>query len=150
MITPRAYRCDIYRVTRECNVRLMDAHLHSSASRRPFECYCKPTVREIGTRHGEGHLRLVLQLMTGTRQNARELYADMLKAVSRLIAGNPDLINRKTLVADFDSINLGSLRRKAKAMRCGIPASDVLLVLISVKFFQPVQGDLLEMIGDAA
>ncbi|MCV9997347.1 hypothetical protein OE766_03725 [Pararhizobium sp. YC-54] len=150
MIHPSAHRCDVYKVARECNVRLVDARLHSPASRRPFECYCKPTVREIGAKHGEGHLRLVLQLMTGTRQNARELYADMLKAVSRLLAQNPDLINRRTLVADFDSINLGSLRRKAKAMRCGIPASDVLLVLISVKFFQPVQGDMLEMIGDAA
>jgi hypothetical protein len=107
-------------------------------------------VREIGARHGEGHLRLVLQLMTGTRQNARELHADMLKAVSRLLAQNPDLINRRILVADFDSINLDSLRRKAKAMRCGTLASDVLLVLISVKFYQPVQGDMFEMIGDAA
>jgi len=33
---------------------------------------------------GEGHLRLVLQLMTDTWQNVRELYFDMLKAVSRL------------------------------------------------------------------
>ncbi|WP_426124450.1 hypothetical protein [Pararhizobium sp. PWRC1-1] len=95
-------------------------------------------------------MRLVLQLMTGTKQNARGLYADMLKAVSRCLLKTPELINRRTLVADVDFINLGSLRRKAKGMRCGIPASDVLLILISVKFFQPVQGDLLEMIGDAA
>lgn len=146
----KRHQVNIFRIARECGVRLHDGRDHSSASRRPFECYCKPTVREIGAKHGEGHLRLVLQLVTGTRQNARELYADILKAVSRLLAQNPDLVNRRTLVADFDSINLGSLRRKAKAMRCGIPATDVLLVLISVKFYQPVQGDMLEMIGDAA
>ena len=131
-------------------MRLKDARLHSPTSRRPGECYCKPTVREIGARHGEEHLRLVLQLMTGTSGNSRELYADMLKAVSRLMVINPDLMKRRTLIADFDSINLGSLRRKAMAMKCGVPASDVLLVLISVKFYEPLQGDLLTMIGDAA
>lgn len=145
----KRHSVDIYKVARECGVRLKDAHLHSPASRRPRECYCKPTVREIGARHGEEHLRLVLQLMTGTPGNSRELYADMLKAVSRLMVINPDLMKRRTLIADFDSINLGSLRRKAMAMQCGVPASDVLLVLISVKFYEPLQGDLLTMIGDA-
>jgi hypothetical protein len=35
-------------------------------------------------------------------------------------------------------------------MNCGIPTTHVLRVLIGVKFYQPVQGDLLDMIGDAA
>jgi hypothetical protein len=146
----RPFPCDIYRVARQCGVKLFDGHLHSPTSRKPFECYCKPTVREIGKDHGEDHLKLVFMLMTGTRANAAELYADMIKAVSSILVQNPSLPKSPSLVSDFNGIDLGSLRRKAKAMNCGIPTTYVLRVLIGVKFFQPVQGDLLDMIGDAA
>jgi hypothetical protein len=44
------------------------------------------------------------------RANARELYADMTKAVSRLLAQHPDL-----------------MRRAAKDLKSGVPTSDVLL-----------------------
>lgn len=142
--------CDIYRVARQCGVKLFDGHLHSPTSRKPFECYCKPTVRDIGQEHGEDHLRLVFRLMTGTKVNAAELYSDMIKAVSSLIIQNPILEKRSTLVNDFDRIDLGSLRRKAKAMNCGIPTTHVLRVLIGIRFFEPIQGDLLDMIGEAA
>jgi hypothetical protein len=142
--------CDIYRVARQCGVKLFDGHLHSPTSRKPFECYCKPTIRELGLDHGEQHLKLVFMLMTGTKRNAAELYSDMIRAVSSVIIQNPVLEKRSTLLNDFDKIDLGSLRRKAKGMNCGIPTSHVLRVLIGVKFFAPVQGDLLDMIGDAA
>ncbi|CAK7257720.1 MULTISPECIES: hypothetical protein [unclassified Shinella] len=135
---------NIYKVTRECGVRLVASREHSPASRRPFDCFCKPTVREIGQRWGEGHLRLVLMLMTGTRANARGLYADMMKAVARLLAGNPDLIRRPSLVDEFNTIDLGRLRSQAKAMRCGVPTSDVLLVLLSVKFKAVASGEAIE------
>lgn len=139
---------NIYKVTRDCGVRLVAAREHSPASRRPGECFCKPTVREIGQRWGEGHLRLVLMLMTGTRCNARELYADMMKAVARLLASNPEFIRRPSLVDDFNRTDLGKLRRQAKAMRCGVPMSDVLLVLLTVKFKAVDHGD--EKAGEAA
>jgi hypothetical protein len=141
---------NIYKVARECGVQLFDADQHSPRSRKPFECYCKPTVREIGRDHGEDHLRLVFMLMTGNRGNAAELYADMIKAVSTLIAENPDLIKSPSLTGDFNAIDLGSLRRKAKAMRLPVESWKVLLVLISVRFYRPIQGDLLDMIGEAA
>lgn len=150
MIDQPKHRCDIYKIARECGVKLFDGHLHSPTSRKPFECYCKPTVREIGREHGEAHLRLVFQIMTGTKANAAELYADMIKAVSSVIIRSPDIIRRPTLVQDFDTIDLGSLRRKAKAMNCGLPTSHVLRVLIGIKFYEPVQGDLIDMIGDSA
>jgi len=146
----RPFPCDIYRVARQCGVKLFDGHLHSPTSRKPYECYCKPTVRELGRDHGEPHLKLVFMLMTGTKGNAAELYADMLRAVSSVLVQNPTLLKSPSLMTDFNSIDLGSLRRKAKAMNCGIPTTHVLRVLISVKFFQPVQGDLLDMIGEAA
>ena len=148
---PSRARCDIYKVARQCGVKLFDGHLHSPTSRKPYECFCKPTVRDIGRDHGEDHLKLVFMLMTGTRANAAELYADMIRAVSAVLVQNPDLIRSRSLVSDFNAIDLGSLRRKAKAMNCGIPTTHVLRVLIGVKFFKPVQGDLIDMItGEAA
>ncbi len=142
--------CDIYKVARQCGVILRASCDHSPTSRRPRECFCKPTLREIGREHGEDHLRLVLQLMVGTVPNSRELFADMIKAVSSVLVRNPELVRRRTLLDDFDAIDLGSLRRKAKAMNCGLPTSHVLRVLITVKFYQPIQGDLLDWIGEAA
>ncbi len=151
MSHPLRLRCDIYKVARQCGVKLFDGHLHSPTSRKPFECYCKPTVREIGKEYGEDHLKLVFMLMTGTKANAAELYADMIKAVSSILVQNPALIRSPSLIGDFNAIDLGSLRRKAKAMNCGIPTTHVLRVLIGVKFYHPVQGDLIDMIsGEAA
>lgn len=150
MKQPAVHRCDIYKVARQCGVKLFDGHLHSPTSRKPFECYCKPTVREIGRDHGEDHLKLVFMLMTGTKANAAELFSDMLKAVSSLLIENPALVKSPTLTKDFDAIDLGSLRRKIKAMRMPVENWKALYVLVSVRFYKPIQGDLLEIIGEAA
>ena len=151
MTASHALRCDIYKVARQCGVKLFDGAKHSPTSRKAFECYCKPTVRDIGREHGEDHLRLVFMLMTGTRANAAELFADMLKAVSALLIENPELVKSPTLTKDFDAIDLGSLRRKVKAMRMPVENWKALYVLVSVRFYKPIQGDLIDMItGEAA
>lgn len=144
------HACDIYRVARQCGVILRDAHDHSPTSRKPRECFCKPTLREIGRAHGEDHLRLVLMLMTGTRNNSAELYADMIRAVSSVLVRRPDLMKRPTLVAEFNALDLGALRRRAKQMNCPVATTDVLRVLLSLRFYQPDQGDLWDQIGEAA
>lgn len=134
-------------------MKLFDGHLHSPTSRKPFECYCKPTVRKIGRGHGEDHLRLVFMLMTGTRNNAAELYADMMTAVSRLLIARPELPKRPTLVTDFNAIDLGALRRRSQTMRLGFEDWKVLASWLAVRLYQPVQGDLLDIldpIGEAA
>ena len=87
--------------------------------------------------------------MVGTVANSRELFADMIKAVSSVLFRNPELLKRRTLLDDFDAIDLGSLRRKAKAMNCGMPTTHVLRVLISVRFYEPIQGDLLDWLEAA-
>ena len=70
---------------------------------------------------------------------------------SRLIVANPDLVKSPTLLDDFNAIDLGSLRRKVKDMRMPVENWKALLVLISVKFHKPLQGDLLDIItGEAA
>lgn len=141
---------DVYEIARQCGVILREAHDHSPTSRRPRECFCKPTLREIGRAHGADHLRLVLMLMTGTRSNSAELYADMIRAVSSLLQRRPDLVRRPSFVDDFNEIDLGALRRKAKAMNCPVAITDVLRVLLMLHFHQPEQGDLLDRQGDAA
>lgn len=135
---------DIYRVARQCGVKLYDGFLHSPTSRKPFDCYCKPTLKEIGNEQGEDHLRLALMLMTGTKTNAAELYSDMIKAVSAVLRQNPHLVKRPTLIEDFNAIDLGTLRRKAKAMNCALPTSHVLRVLLSLRFYEPLQGDIID------
>ncbi|WP_431321659.1 hypothetical protein [Rhizobium sp. YTU87027] len=121
---------NIYRIARECGVVLREWKHHSPTSRRARECFCKPTVREIGRRHGEEHLRLVLMLITGNSRNAGELYADVLKAVSRLLIANPDLVRRPSLVSDFNAIDFGAIRRGARSMKYGMPMSDEILVAL--------------------
>lgn len=142
----KRHSVNIYKIARECGVRLRDASEHSPASRRPGDCFCKPTIREIGETHGEAHLRLVLMLLTGDKANAREMYADIIKAVSRLLAQHPDLVRWPSLVDEFNAIDLGLMRRAAKDLKSGVPSSDVLLVMLSLRLMVPVRGRM----GEAA
>jgi hypothetical protein len=133
---------NIHRVARECGVILRDWQHHSPTSRRSRECFCKPTVREIGRRHGEDHLRLVLMLLTGSPRNADQLYSDVLKATSRLLIANPELVRRPSLVSDFNAIDLGVLRRGARTMKYGMATSDEILVALRMQFsLWPYQGE---------
>ncbi|PST19734.1 hypothetical protein C7U61_14685 [Rhizobium sp. JAB6] len=142
MIQTGAHSCDIHKVARQCGVLLRDWRHHSPSSRKARECYCKPTVREIGRRYGEEHLRLVLMLVTGSQRNADELFADVLKAVSRLLIANPELVRRPTLISDFNAIDLGALRRGAKAMKYGMATSDEILVALRMQFgLWPYRGE---------
>lgn len=121
-------RCDIYKIARQCGVRLYNAEKHSPTSRKPGDCHCKPTVRDIGRQHGEEHLKLVLMLVTGTKANAMALYADVLKSVSEVIANNPDVVRSATLTDDFNAIDLGELRRRALAARVSVPRHYIIQV----------------------
>ncbi|QIB38141.1 hypothetical protein G3A56_09185 [Rhizobium oryzihabitans] len=127
---------NIFKVARECGVILRDWRHHSPTSRKGRECFCKPTVREIGQLHGEDHLRLVLMLITGNPRNSGELYADVIKAVSRLLAANPDLMRRPSLVPDFNQIDLSAVRRGARstARKYGVAASDEILGALRMHF----------------
>ncbi|MGK8640330.1 hypothetical protein ACRS7F_13235 [Brucella anthropi] len=138
------HHCDIYKVARQCGVILRASCDHSPTSRKPRECFCKPTLRELGREHGEDHLRLVLQLMVGTAQNSLFIYSDMVKAVSSVLVQCPHLIHSRTLVSDFDAIDLGMLRLKAKAMNCGIPTTHVLRVLLMMILNKPAQSDFFD------
>jgi len=131
----KPHRCDIHKIARQCGVILRDGREHSPTSRKPRECFCKPTLREIGREHGEEHLKLVLMLMTGDEHNARELYADMVKAVSSVLARHPDLLKRPSLVDEFNAIDLGSLRRAARRIDVSVSRTDALKVLLTIMLY---------------
>jgi hypothetical protein len=81
-------------------------------------------------------------LLTGSPRNASELYADVLKAVSRLLIANPELVRRPSLVSDFNAIDLGALRRGARSMKYGMATSDEILIALRMQFgLWPYQGE---------
>lgn len=127
--------CDLYKIARQCGVTLRDGRDHSPTSRKAGECFCKPTLKEIGREHGEDHLKLVLMLMTGNPQNARELYADMIKAVSSVLVRRPDLLKRPGLVDEFNAIDLGSLRRYVRRADMAVARTDALKVLLTTMLY---------------
>jgi hypothetical protein len=131
----KRHPCDIYKIARQCGVILRDGREHSPTSRKPRECYCKPTLREIGRKHGEEHLKLVLMLMTSDRDNARELYSDMIKAVSSVLLRNPDLLKRPNLIDEFNAIDLGSLRRYVLRAGMAVSRTDALKVLLTFMLY---------------
>jgi len=87
--------------------------------------------------------------MVGTVQNSMFIYSDMVKAISSVLILCPNLIHSRTLVSDFDRIDLGILRLKAKAMNCGIPTTHVLRVLLMMMLNKPAQSDFFDERGAA-
>ena len=126
----KKHSINIYRVARECRVILRDRQPYDPRARKPFECYFKQTVRDVGAEHGEAHVKLVFMLMTGTPNNASNLYVDAFRAVSGLIEHNPALVKSPSLMSDFNAICIRTLRAQARSMKCGIPSTHVMRVLL--------------------
>lgn len=130
----KKHPCDIYKIARQCGVELHDGHEHSPTSRKPKDCYCKPTLRTIGQTHGEAHLKTVLMLLTTNRRNASVLYADTITAVSELLIGAPDLIKRPDLLDEFNSIDMPEMRRLAKSSGLRVETWKHIAVLLRTIF----------------
>lgn len=128
-------KCDIYRAARSAGVILRDGREHSPTSRKPRECFCKPTLKEIGQEHGEDHLKLVLMLMTGERRNSAELYADMIRAISSVLVRNPDLMRRPGLVDEFNCLDLSSIRRATRRLNVDVSRTDTIKVLLTTMLY---------------
>lgn len=67
---------------------------NSPTSRKGRDCYCKPTVREIGCGDGKEHLRLVLMLVTGNKRNADHIQSavrEIVPSIQNCRDGAPDL-----------------------------------------------------------
>lgn len=123
--------CDIHKVARQCGVRLFNGARIYKKARGPRECFSPGTLRRIGRSLGEAHLALVLRLIVETEDNASELYADTLSAVSSLLEHHPELVERGSeLFEAFDTIDLAALRGRAHKMECGLPPAHVMRVLL--------------------
>ncbi|ANN59642.1 hypothetical protein A9174_24945 [Mesorhizobium loti NZP2037] len=118
--------CDIFAIARACGVKLHESADSRSSGRQPGHCYCKPTLRAIGRRHGEAHLALVLKVINSTG-NGLELHAATLQAVSYLILVEVMPIG-SALFEAFDRIDLGHVRRMARAMP-GLTSNNMVALL---------------------
>ncbi|MEH3109457.1 MAG: hypothetical protein PGN22_05055 [Agrobacterium cavarae] len=119
-------------IAKECGVKLLAPKEHAGKTNKPGECFCKATVKWIGNTYGPDHLRLVFQLLTGTKRNAASLYSDVMKAAARILHEDQDITRRVTLVSDFDALDLVELRIQAQAMKCGVPLTERMGVLLSL------------------
>lgn len=120
---------NLHRVARQCGVILVDAEDNRSSGRKPGLCACKPTARAIGQAHGEAHLALVFRLCTETG-NGLELHAATLQALSYLVEIEVIPIG-SALFEAFDRIDLGHVRRLAKAMP-GSTANNMVALLYPI------------------
>lgn len=108
---------NVLKVTRPLGIKVLDAWEHSPTMTRPKHCFCMPTLQKV-VRQGEDHLSVVLKLIVETKDNATELMAATITAVSHLILAMPWLVERGGDLYDaFDKIDLAALRRRAKAIR---------------------------------
>jgi hypothetical protein len=108
---------NVLKVTRALGIKVLDARKHSPTSIRPKSCFCMPTLQRV-CRHGEAHLTIVLRLIVETKDNATELWAATITAISELLLTMPHLIDRGfRLFEDFDAIDLAMLRKRAKKVR---------------------------------
>jgi hypothetical protein len=137
---------NVYNVTRPLGIKVLDAWEHSPTSVRPKHCFCMPTLQKV-IRHGEEHLTIVLKLIVETRDNATELWAATITAISELLLAFPEIVDRGLALFDaFDRIDLAALRRRAKAIR-RINRQEVWLIMFSLlcdHFYSDDQGEMFE------
>ena len=113
----RAAGHNVLKVTRALGVKVLDARHHSPTSVKPRHCFCMPTLQKV-VRHGEGHLSIVIKVIVETKDNATELMAATITAISNLLLAMPWLVDRGSQLYDaFDRIDLAALRRRAKAIK---------------------------------
>jgi hypothetical protein len=95
---------------------------------------------------GEDHLTIVLRLIVETKDNATELWAATITAISELLLAMPWLEQWGGRLYDaFDLIDLAALRRHAKRIR-GRHGKvwQEMCTLLKDHFSQPEQGEFFE------
>lgn len=123
-------RFNLKQVLRTTKVTVMPAEMSSLNRHRERVCYCRKTLIEVGNSHGAGHLQLVLMLITGTVGNSSFIFADVVKAVSKIIIARPDLIKCPSFMDDFNKMDIGAMRSYARLSPIGLPVSSVLMVMM--------------------
>lgn len=131
---------DIHDVIRPLGIKLYDGARFLPQGRAKA-CFCRRTLRKILNEHGEGHLKLVLSLISESENNCTELYSETISAVSGLVAAFPDEINSmRNLHEWFDDLDLHEMRYKARSYRTK-PIHIVLQTMLIEYFELPLFGD---------
>lgn len=87
-------------------------------------------VQKMVERHGEGHARLVLvTILETTPENANELSAACIEAISQIALAHPEWTARGWLEA-FDAIDLPRMRQRARRNRKAVPVAEAMATLI--------------------
>lgn len=131
------HSCNIHKIARAAGVRLHEAADNRSTGRRAGDCYCKPTVKAIGRAHGEGHLSLVLKLINESG-NGRELHAATITAVSMMVLSGLVRVDG-SLYCWLDTLDLGKVRERAKAMPGGTAENMAAILIYYVTGFDDLQ-----------
>ncbi len=102
------FPCDVFKVAGQCGVKILKPALHGAMAGRGKVCFCPKTLKKIGQRHGEDHLRLVLRLIADSTGpgNAAALQMETISAVSHVVQSGLVEVHAGLL----DNIDLGRLR----------------------------------------
>lgn len=128
---------------RKAGVRIYPARAHCG----PRQTRARQVLRRIVEKHGEGHLLFVLRTIVESRNNAAELKAETIYAVSDVVAKRPAWADRGLAFMEaFDTIELGPLREEARALP--ISSKRVVLAVMLAERLKPImepepQGTLL-------
>lgn len=131
----RQISLDIFPIAERCGVRL-SAPQGQGDWLVPMECFARPVLLRIGRERGADHLELVLRLITHARRNAAALYAEVITAVSDLVA-SPLVKANEALFQALDAIDLTQLRLWALGVSGASSASDTILAVLKYKIIGP-------------
>jgi len=103
----------------------------TKATRGPFQTSAAKVMKAIGRQHGEGHLTLVLRVITESEHNASELNQFAICGVSDVLLAHPEWANAGLrLLEAFDQISLADLRDQARANRDAAPQREAMATMI--------------------
>jgi hypothetical protein len=116
------------------------------AQHRPFvpmHTAAGNTLDKILHHEGENHLRDVLTVLTESENNKNMLIAPVIKAVSRIMAENPNWYasDASKFLEVMDRANLPSIYMKAKQNKTIVSAHDAIATLLLDKLRQVFQAE---------
>lgn len=118
---------------RKAGVRIFPARAHCG----PRQTRARQVLRRIVDKHGEGHLLFVLRTIVESRNNAAELKAETIYAVSDIILKRREWADRGLAFLEaFDSIELGPLREEAKSLP--VSSKRVVLAVMIAERLKPI------------
>lgn len=105
------------------------------------QCCAERTIDRLIRTHGYGHVRFVLLTLSQTTNNARELVAPTIEAVSDVALAHPRWVNRASDWLDaFDGLDLAALRGRAKRNARAAKVRPAMATMIFDRLL-PILGD---------